>query len=265
MINPYHTFSLTNIEPGDIGSVQNSSVPYSWEEFCLEYKDTVSKQSKEIKKPALLGLCAATFDKDHRSGTNFRQITLLAMDFDEIPREVTFKQVFKDSDYNYLLIESPSSSWRQRKYRVYVPFETPITTGTGYSQYYLDAVALIHPDLLKFVDKQCKDCARFMYIPNESKLSTLTYESTKKSLPCPSAKVETVKVIPEVPENSTDAKIGQLWALPTFDLSIGGAPPGVPMRPGSDSGHHLVTEEDYLNRFNLRRRAGKRLFRGFVG
>jgi len=246
---PYHTFSLTNIEPGDIGSIQNSTNPYSWPEFCTQYKDTVSGQPSTIKKPNLLGLCAATFDNDHRSGTNFRQITILSLDFDEIPKEINFREVFSNSDYNYLLIESPSSSWSHRKYRVYVPFEQPITNGKAYSQNYLDSVAAIHPHLLKFVDRQCKDCARFMYIPNQSKLSTLTYETTKK---CLSASFIETPILPDTTQTppitppiscTTDIRIGQIWALPTFDLTLNTAPPGVPKRPTSDSGHHLVTPE----------------------
>jgi len=242
----YHTYSLTNINPGEIGPIRNSLAPCTWPEFCLQYQDSVQQQPKSKPKAQLLGLCAATFDNNHRSGINFKQITILPLDFDQVPKGFDISATLKQSGYNYLLIESPSSAWNRRKYRLYVPFQAPITNGKLYSLCYMDSVEAIHPTLTPLVDKQCKDTARFMYIPNASRLPSISTNTTGTNLPCPDPDHILGQESPKPDQNHIvdpqDLLIGQKWALPTFDLTLNTAPPGVPKRPTSDSGHHLVTE-----------------------
>lgn len=105
-----HKYSLLSSD--NKGIVTNSASPLPWPLFCKEYAETVEELDPDTPKEALPGLCCGTFHSNRRLASELEQISLLAIDIDSSPSDLAAR--LAQSDYNYLLIESPSSqSWVQ--------------------------------------------------------------------------------------------------------------------------------------------------------
>jgi len=234
-------FSL--VDPAHKGRVLRSP-EMSFVEFVERYLETCSGTPPDTEKEDLEMLCPAVFSNDVRNAASLEELYMLAIDLDH-----DCPETFGELQYSYFLIESPSSVEGDRRYRIYLPLERPVTDPTHYTEKYLEVVEQLIPEYMDCVDKNCVDACRFMYVPNASKLETAYCELEKPFFNFPEPETPPTKV--QDPPNSSKGKyetsawnkrLCHEWALPTFNLVLEKHAPCSPSRPDSDSGNHMVHE-----------------------
>lgn len=148
----------------------------NFSDFCVEFLAQVKTQPPEREKRRLVGFSPIIFDRSHRKASNFVSAEFLAVDLDEGNTRIEIMNVLKNSRYSYLFIESPSSTEDVCKARIIFPIENPVMDAKKYKKSYLHNVRKVLPGLK--IDEQCRDAARFFYIPNSSKKETLVFQYT---------------------------------------------------------------------------------------
>jgi len=144
-----------------------------------EYFQIVKNNSIEEKEKLPYTVCGIFKNNDGimiRNSTiegNFQGINVLPIDLDDTPEN--WRIMLSSIPYKNFYIQSPSSSDKKIKIRLYIFLHEQVNNKENYSINYKENVRLIldKTNLLEYVDWSCKDVTRAMFIPNKSKLDTM--------------------------------------------------------------------------------------------
>ena len=211
--------------------------------FIAHYGDICEATPEGTPKSQLKAICTGIFSDDRRLNVNLLEVSLLHGDVDDIT-PAAYERLLGDvkkMGLNHLIIESPSSNENHRKYRVYFELDEKATSHEDYKGRGLPTLKRHFPYI--DWDTKCGDSARFMYVPDSSKLGTISYSHTGNKIKTIRGGMGMREKVAQMSTssypNSSHCKYKN-WALETFDLKVGGKVPHSPFRLDSDSGNYIV-------------------------
>jgi len=193
-----------------VGPDKVSCTPHeikNFDDFVTMYSSLANSQPATTKKEDLIMFAPATYNDNYRNSGNFLFSNILVIDVDEGHTKKEILAFLDAYQYNYLLIESPSSMPHKYKCRIILELKRPVYDSELWRKGYEPTIKRHFP-LLAF-DPQCKDAARFFYIPNKTKVKTLQSRTDATGIDFQAPE----KVAPSFLkfQEDKDVSIGKLW------------------------------------------------------